>query len=114
MAENQPVFQFKLHVNNILNTGHYSIPSLTSMRSSSFYGRQLLMAYTTYIRPMLEHCCSVCGPQTQNSVYMAVELENVQKRATKIILGSSFSNYESDLELLNSPTLFDRRHELIM
>ena len=105
---------FKLHVDNIVHKGHYSIQSLTSMRRLGFSDRQLLLAYTTYIRPFLEYCCPVWGPQTQNIAYMADELEHVQKRATRIILGPSFSSYESALELLNLPTLFDRRHELIM
>ena len=105
---------FKLHVDNILHKGHYSIQSLTSMRRLGFSDRQLLLAYTTYIRPFLEYCCPVWGPQTQNIAYMTDELEHVQKRATRIILGPRFISYESALELLNLPTLFDRRHELIM
>ena len=90
---------FKLHVDNIVHKGHYSIQSLTSMRRLDFSDRPLLLAYTTYIRPFLEYCCTVWGPQTQNIAYMADELEHVQKRATRIILGPSFSSYESAFEL---------------
>ena len=105
---------FKLHVDNIVHKGHYSIQSLTSMRRLGFSDCQLLLAHTTYIRPFLEYCCPVWGPQTQNIAYMTDELEHVQKCATRIILGPRFSRYESALEFLNLPTLFDRRQELIM
>ena len=98
----------------IVHKGHYSIQSLTSIRRLGFSDRQLLLAYITYIRPFLEYCCPVWGSQTQNTAYMADELEHFQKRATRIIFGPSFSSYESALGLLNLPTLFDRRHELIM
>ena len=84
------------------------------MRRLCFSDRQLLLAFTTYIRPFLEYCCPVWGPQTQNTAYMVDELENVQKRATRIKLGPNFSSYESALELLNFLTLFDRRQRLIM
>ena len=95
---------FKLHVDNIVHKGHYLIQSLTSMHRLGFSDCQLLLAYTTYIRPFLEYCCSVWGPQTQN---IADELEHVQKRTTRIKLGPSSSSYKSALDLLNLPTLFD-------
>ena len=37
---------FKLHVDNIVHKGHFSIQSLTSMRKLGFSDRQLLLAYT--------------------------------------------------------------------
>ena len=79
-----------------------------------FSDHQFQLVFTTYIRPFFEYCCPVWGPQTQNTAYMADELEHVQKHAIKIILGPRFSNDESAHELLNLPTLFDRRYELIM
>ena len=105
---------FKLHVDNIVRKGHYSIQSLTSMRRLGFSDRQLLLAYTTYIRPILEYCCPVWGPQAQNTAYMSEELEDVQKRATKIILGPRYESYEHALVVMSLPTLFARRHDLIM
>ena len=105
---------FKLHVDNIVQKGHYSTQSLRSMRRFGFSDRELLLAYSSYISPILEYCCSVWGPQAKNTAYIAAELEDVQKLATNINLGPSFSNYESAIELLNLPTLFDQRHELMM
>ena len=104
----------KLHVDSIVHEGPYSIQSLTSVRRLGISELQLLLAHKTYIRPILEHCCSVWVPQTHNIAYMSAELEEVEKCATKIILGPCFSNYESALELLNFPTLFDWRYELNM
>ena len=97
---------FKLYADNIVHKGYCSIQSLTRMCRLGFSYRQLLLAYTTYIRPILEYCFPIWGPQTQNTAYISTEQEYVQKRATIILLGHCLSNHESALELSNLPASF--------
>jgi len=47
-------------------------------------------------------CMSTLGPQIHNIEYLSEDVEGVQKRAVKIILGEKFVDYKSTLESLNA------------
>ena len=65
-----------------------------------------LMLYKSLIRPQLEYANQVWAPRTQRQKTM---LENVQRRATKLIPGLKDLTYEERLRALKLPTLAYRR-----
>jgi hypothetical protein len=62
--------------------------------------------YTTYVRPHLEYCSAAWTPRFQKDIK---KLEQVQRRATKLVPQIKFMDYETRLAKLNLPTLEDRR-----
>ena len=72
----------------------------------------MLTIFQTYIRPILEYACAVWHPAlTKNQSY---QIERIQKRTCKIILGNKYQDYESALRELNITSLVDRREELVL
>ena len=72
----------------------------------------MLTIFQTYIRPILEYACAVWHPAlTKQQSY---QLERIQKRTAKIILGNRYVNYESALHDLKLHSLADRRNELVL
>ena len=65
-----------------------------------------LMLYITLVRPHLEYANSVWNPYKKKHI---IALENVQRRATKLILGFKDMTYENRLRRLKLPTLAYRR-----
>jgi hypothetical protein len=46
---------FGPHVTNLVRKGNYALRSLTSLRRLGFSIKQLLLAYTRYVHPLLEY-----------------------------------------------------------
>ena len=62
--------------------------------------------YTSIVRPKLEYCVQAWRPYLQKDID---QIENVQRRATKLIQGYSNKSYEERLKLLELTTLETRR-----
>ena len=62
--------------------------------------------YQTYVRPHLEYAVQVWSPHLRKHINL---LENVQRRATKLVVGLKNKSYEERLGILNIPTLEERR-----
>jgi hypothetical protein len=62
--------------------------------------------YTTYVRPCLEYCIQVWNPCLEKDIF---KLEQIQRRATKLIRGSKKKTYEQRLQLCGLTTLQQRR-----
>ncbi|XP_065580130.1 uncharacterized protein LOC136039994 [Artemia franciscana] len=73
---------------------------------------QLLSWYKTYVMPIVMYGCPVWHPSLTEKDRS--QLETIQTRACKIILGSNYKNYEESLSELRLPTLDERRHETLM
>jgi hypothetical protein len=65
-----------------------------------------LMLYKALVRPHLEYANSVWNPYKKKHI---TALENVQRRATKLIPGFKDMTYENRLRKLKLPTLAYRR-----
>ena len=65
-----------------------------------------LKTYKVFVRPILEYCQEVWSPFLQKDID---EIENVQRRATKLIPGLREMTYEERLEKLKLFKLSDRR-----
>ena len=72
----------------------------------------MLTIFHTYIRPILEYACAVWHPAITK--YQCHQLERIQKRTLKIILGNDYVSYESALRDLNLTSLSDRRDMLVL
>ena len=73
------------------------------------------MIFSQYIldnvRPVLEYCVPLFNAGL--TVKQSNDIESIQKRACKIIIGfNSYTTYENALELLKIPTLKSRREKL--
>ena len=62
--------------------------------------------FTVYVRPHLEYCNVVWSPYRKREIF---RLEQVQRRATKLVPQIKYMNYESRLANLGLPTLECRR-----
>ena len=65
------------------------------------------LLFTSVVRPHLEYGAPVWNPHQKNLICM---IENVQRRASKLIPGMSNHTYEERLKCLNLPTLQYRRY----
>jgi len=66
--------------------------------------------FKTVIRSVLEYACKVWHNSLTNE--QSDQLESIQKRALKIICGSSFKDYEHMYFLYNLPSLSERRETI--
>ena len=66
----------------------------------------MVNAYKTYVLPHLDYCCQVWSPGTQKWVK---KIEQVQKRALRLIPSLNGKSYEEKLKSLDMLTLENRR-----
>jgi len=68
--------------------------------------KMFVKLYKAYVRPHLEYCAVAWSPFRKRDVF---RLEQVQRRATKLVPKIRHMNYETRLANLELPTLEDRR-----
>ena len=97
---------FERHMNEKINKAN---AVLGAIRRTFQYLDKITfkMLYTSMVRPILEYANPVWCPYKLKHVDM---LENVQRRATKLIPGMKDMSYSERLEKLNLPSLSYRRH----
>ncbi|KAI8491361.1 hypothetical protein Bbelb_309940 [Branchiostoma belcheri] len=72
----------------------------------------LVTVYTSFVRPVLEYAIPLWHPGLTSS--QRRKIENIQVRATKIILGNTFHSYSAACEALQLQKLEDRRVSLCL
>ena len=72
----------------------------------------MVVCFKSYIRPLTEYACSVW--HIALTIDQSDKIERLQKRACKIILGSSYVDYYTSLNVLKLESLRERRHKLVV
>ena len=70
---------------------------------------ELITVYKGYVRPLLEYADVVWHSSLK--IKQAKTLEQLQRRACRIVLGQDFSSYKDALEVCELETLSDRRED---
>ena len=97
--------KFAPHIDSIVSKAAFRAKSILSC----FCSRDpslLLRAFTTFVRPILEYCCTVWSPVLK---YQINKIENVQRRFTKSLSGLCNLSYQDRLHQLGLDTLYCRR-----
>ena len=68
---------------------------------------EMVEIYTLYIRSVVENCAVVWHSSLTRGEEL--EIERIQRCALRLILGETYVDYESSLEVANQKTLKDRR-----
>ena len=100
------------HVTEITAKATRCIFILIHARKFQFSVRTLLILYIWYIRTTLEYASPVWHPGLTTQHHQ--QIERVQKRCLRIILGRNYVGYREALERLNIASLFDRREQLCL
>ena len=97
--------KFKTHISKMISKGNQRVGlirrSFTKLQPNSFK-----MLYKSLVRPILEYCSVIWYPLYRTE---ALEIEKVQRRATKLIPGIRNLEYPDRLKKLNITTLAYRR-----
>ena len=102
---------WKLHVSNTVQSAAYKLYMLRRLKSLGMPERELGSIFTTFILPKLTYA----SPAWSSSLSLTQrrQLERVQKRAVKIILGRSYTTYEEALSTLQLSSLSDHHSHLM-
>ena len=100
------------HINQIRAKAAGLLKSFANLRKFGMTEQLLLSCYKSYEMPIVMYSCPVWHPSLTEK--HRSQLETIQTRACKIILGSNYKNYEESLSELRLPTLDERRHETCM
>lgn len=97
--------KFETHIAKKINIANSMVGLIR--RSFSYLNKDLfLMLYTSFVRPHLEYAQSVWSPHLKKEI---LAIENVQRRATKLVDGFKNIEHEDRLRRLGLPTLAFRR-----
>ena len=97
--------RFDLHISKVVNKAN-SITGLIKRNFVYMDNEHFLLLYKSLVRPHLDYGNSIYNPITKKNKRI---LENVQRRATKLVPGLQNNTYEYRLRALNLPTLEYRR-----
>ena len=97
--------QFSRHIAEKVNKAN-SIAGLIRRSFKSLDKYLFRILFTTVVRPIIEYGSQIWSPMKMSD---RIALENVQRRATKMIPGFKHLSYEERLKELDLPTLSYRR-----
>ena len=97
-----------LHVNAICKKASKRLYALRLLRRNALPDSVLVKVYCTCVRPILEYACEVW--HNNLPVYLSNQVEQIQKRALRIIFPSL--TYDQAMLTANLPSLHDRRSTL--
>ncbi|XP_045112270.1 uncharacterized protein LOC123505173 [Portunus trituberculatus] len=102
---------WKLHVGNLVKSATYKLHLLRRLKTLGIPAGELAGVYSCFILPKLTYA----SPAWSSSLTLTQrrQLETVQKRACRLILGSNYTSYQDALHALKLNTLQDR-HALLL
>ena len=106
----QSNLKWDVHVGEILKKCNKKLYMFRLLKQYGMPVEDLETVFVGYIRPLLEYCTPVFnGALTKKQI---TDLEKVQKRVCKIILGRNYSSYQDACQIINLETLDSRRKSL--
>ena len=97
--------KWETHVSNCVKKGNRMVGMIKN--TFSFMNQDMFLClYKALVRPMLEYCTEVWNPHYEKDIKA---LENVQRRATKLVPQLSKLSYDERLKSLKLYPLKDRR-----
>ena len=102
--------KWKYHIFHLFKYSSFLLKSFSLLKWFSLSIQNLKIIYCSYIRPCLEYACPVCHHGLTNA--QCSKIESIQKRAIKIILGTSYTTYNEGLARLELTTLESQCHIL--
>lgn len=103
----QSDLKWNLHVNDLVKRCNRKLYMLRKLKKFNLPFKDLVTIYVGYIRPILEYCAPVF--HSSLTVEQNNNLEKIQRRVCKIILGPSYITYSNACQVCNLPTLEERR-----
>ena len=102
---------WKEHISNIVRAASYKIYMLRRLRSLGTPADELKGVYTSFILPKLMYA----SPAWSSSLNLSqqLQLERVQKRACRVILGPAYINYDNALTTLSLRRLSSIHQEVL-
>ena len=98
------------NTHNIVKKANTRMIILHKLHDFNLPIEELIEIYILFIRCMVEYCCVVWHSSITEEE--CIDIERVQKTALRIILGDSYTDYRSALELTGLDSLQDRRKQL--
>ena len=100
------------HVSHIITKSNRCMFILYRARQFGFNEETMITLYSWFIRTSLEYAAPVWHPSLTQKQHS--QIERVQKRCFRIILGRNYIDYENALSCLNTVSLYERREELTL
>ena len=97
-------------VNTMVSKASRRLYMLSRLKRFGVPTGDLVSVYIGYVRPTCEYAAPVWHGSINND--QTSQLERIQKRACRIILGANYSSYTDSLDQLELQTLNDRRLQL--
>ena len=104
--------KWTLNTQNIITKCSAKLYMLSKLKAFKVSRQDLVKIWTTFIRPITEYVAPLW--HSSLTIIEKVKIERLQKRAIRIIMGVDYPGYNNALEMLNLPSLKNRREELAM
>ena len=100
------------HINNLAQRANGKLCMLKILKKFCLSQDELLTIYKGYIRSLLEYATPVWNAGLTS--VLITNLERLQKRSLRIILGDSYTNYNDACLRCNIEPLYERRQKLCL
>ncbi|CAH1239145.1 Hypp5726 [Branchiostoma lanceolatum] len=108
----QSDLKWNVHVNFIYNKASQRLFLLCRVKHFRTPKDDLVIVYTSYIRPVTEYAAPVWHPGL--TAELNNKIERIQRRAVRIILGRDYTCYAEACAHLGLPSLHSRRSNLTL
>ena len=102
---------WKQHIASMIKSATYRLYMLRRLKSLGTPPQELGSIYNTFILPRLTYASPAWSSSLNTT--QRLQMERVQKRACRIILGASYTSYDQALCTLNIPTLAQRYQDIL-
>lgn len=104
--------KWNVHIADVTKRASGRLFMLSMLKRHGLCIKDLVTVYVGFIRPLLEYAVPVWHPGLFEKQHNA--LERIQKRACRIIFGTSFSSYDESLKKCNLTELRTRRDAICL